>query len=280
MTARTLGPALLFCPADRPDRYAKAAERSDAVVLDLEDAVAPSAKAAARAALVDTPLDPARTVVRVNAAGTADLDADLDALRRTAYRTVMLPKTASAADLDALEGFATIALVETAAGVLHAAEIAAVPHVVALHWGADDLVASLGGTASRHPDGRWRHVALHARSTVLVAAGAHGKPAYDAVHMDIGDLDGLAREAADAAASGFVGTACVHPSQVAVVRAAFRPDDAAVERARRLLDAASRERGVFRFAGRMVDGPVLAHAREVLRRAGSTEDAAPRPVQR
>ncbi|MBB2921777.1 CoA ester lyase [Cellulomonas cellasea] len=280
MTALSLGPALLFCPADRPDRYAKAAERADAVVLDLEDAVAPSAKAAARAALVDTPLDPARTVVRVNAAGTADLDADLDALSRTAYRTVMLPKTASAADLDALAGLATIALVETAAGVLHAAEIAAVPHVVALHWGADDLVASLGGTASRDADGRWRDVARHARCTVLVAAGAHGKPAYDAVHMDIGDLDGLAREAEDAASLGFAGIACVHPSQVAVVRAAFRPDDAAVEQARRLLDAAAGERGVFRFEGRMVDGPVLAHAREVLRRAGPTEDAAPRPVQR
>ncbi|MFS0702098.1 CoA ester lyase [Cellulomonas sp. 179-A 4D5 NHS] len=269
MTAAPLGPALLFCPGDRPDRYAKAAERADAVVLDLEDAVAPPAKAAARTALVGTPLDPERTVVRVNAAGTADLAADLDALARTPYRTVMLPKTASAADLDALAPFATIALVETAAGVLHAAEIAAVAHVVALHWGADDLVASLGGTASRHPDGRWRDVARHARATVLVAAGAHGKPAYDAVHMDIADLDGLAREAEDAAASGFAGTACIHPSQVDVVRAAFRPDGATVDRARRLLDAAAGERGVFRFEGRMVDGPVLAHAREVLRRAGT-----------
>ncbi len=267
MTAPALGPALLFCPADRPDRYGKAADRADAVVLDLEDAVAPSAKADARAALVATPLDPGRTVVRVNAAGTADLAADLAALTRTAYRTVMLPKTASAADLDALAGFATVALVETAAGVLRVAEIAAVPHVVALHWGADDLVASLGGTASRHADGRWRDVARHARATVLIAAGAHGKPAYDAVHLDIADLDGLAREAEDAAASGFAGTACIHPSQVDVVRAAFRPDDAAVERARRLLEAAAGEHGVFRFEGRMVDGPVLAHAREVLRRA-------------
>lgn len=268
MTAAALGPALLFCPADRPDRYAKAAERADAVVLDLEDAVAPSAKAAAREALVATPLDPARTVVRVNAAGTPDLAADLDAVRATAYRTLMLPKTARAADLDALRAFSVVALVETAAGVLHAAEIAAVTHVTALHWGADDLVASLGGTASRHEDGRWRDVARHARSTVLVAAGAHGKPAYDAVHMDIDDLDGLAREAQDAAASGFAGTACIHPSQVAVVRAAYRPDDAAVDLARRLLDAAEDEHGVFRFEGRMVDGPVLAHAREVLRRAG------------
>lgn len=261
------GPALLFCPADRPDRYAKAAERADAVILDLEDAVAPEDKAGAREALVATPLDPARTVVRVNAVGTPWFDDDVTALTRTAYRTVMLAKTSSADDVAAVRRagpWDVVALVETAAGVVATASIAAADGVVALMWGAEDLVASLGGTASRGADGAYRDVARHARATVLLAAGAHGRAAIDAVHLDIGDLDGLAAEAADARASGFVATACIHPSQVAVVRAAYRPTDAEVERARRLLEAAAGREGVFRWEGQMVDGPVLRHAERVL----------------
>ncbi|GEL98738.1 citrate lyase subunit beta-like protein [Cellulomonas terrae] len=262
------GPALLFCPADRPERYEKAAARSDTVILDLEDAVNPDAKAAARSHLAASALDPERTIVRVNPVGTADLDDDLAALRTTPYRTVMLAKTSSAADVRVLARYDVVALVETAAGVVHAAEIAARPNVVGLMWGAEDLVASLGGTSSRRPDGSYRDVAVHARSVVLVAAGAHGRAAIDAVHLDIGDVDGLAAEATDAAASGFAATACIHPSQVDVVRAAYRPADAEVAWARGVLAAAVGQHGAFRWEGRLVDGPVLKHAEEVLRRAG------------
>ena len=184
------------------------------MILDLEDAVAPADKASARASLASVPLDAGRTVVRLNPAGTDDFAADLVALRATPYRTVMLAKTASAAQVRELAEYDVVALVETAAGVVNAAAIAAVPNVVALMWGADDLVASLGGTSSRFPDGRYRDVAVHARSTVLVAAGAHGRAAIDAVHMDIGDVAGLHDEATDAAACGFTATACIHPSQV------------------------------------------------------------------
>lgn len=265
----TLGPALLFCPADRPDRYAKAAERADAVILDLEDAVAPDDKPSARDALAASDLDPARTIVRVNAAGTADHEADLAALARTGYRTVMLAKTSGAADLASLDGFDVVALVETATGVQRVAEIAAAPPVVALMWGAEDLVASLGGSSSRRPDGAYRDVARYARSAVLVAARAHGKVAVDAVHLDIADHEGLAAEVADAVASGFGATACIHPGQVPVVRAGYRPGPDEVERARALLDAARGERGAFRWRGQLVDGPVLKHAEEVLRRAGT-----------
>lgn len=261
------GPALLFCPADRPERYEKAAARSDTVILDLEDAVNPDAKVAARSHLAPSSLDPERTIVRVNAVGTPDLDEDLAALRRTPYRTVMLAKTSSAADVRVLARYDVVALVETAAGVLHAAEIAAQPNVVGLMWGAEDLVASLGGTSSRRPDGSYRDVAVHARSVVLVAAGAHGRAAIDAVHLDIGDVDGLAAEATDAAASGFAATACIHPSQVDVVRAAYRPADAEVEWARGVLAAARGQHGAFRWDGKLVDGPVLKHAEEVLRRS-------------
>jgi citrate lyase subunit beta/citryl-CoA lyase len=120
-----VGPSLLFCPADRPDRYAKAAARADAVILDLEDAVLPADRAAARRALAEHPLDPATTIVRLNPAGTDDFDADLAAIRATDYRTVMLAKTESAADVAAVgNGLRVIALCETARGVLSAGDIA------------------------------------------------------------------------------------------------------------------------------------------------------------
>ncbi|MDQ4502745.1 CoA ester lyase [Sinomonas sp. ASV322] len=268
-----MGPALLFCPADRPERFAKAAERSDAVILDLEDAVAPDAKGAARRNLAEIPLDPRRTIVRINSAGSAHVEADLEALASTPYRTLMLAKAESPEQLRGLAaadpGLTVIALCETALGVVNAAAIAAEPNVVALMWGAEDLVASLGGTSSRAEDGGYRAVALHARSSVLLAAGAFGKAAIDAVYTAIPDLDGLAAEAADAAASGFAAKACIHPNQVAPVRAAYAPSPAAVAAARELLAAADAAgTGVFQFEGRMIDGPILRHAEAVLRRAG------------
>ncbi|OMH24229.1 CoA ester lyase [Tersicoccus phoenicis] len=263
-----MGPALLFCPADRADRYAKAADRADAVILDLEDAVAPADKAAARANLAAHPLDPARTIVRVNAAGTDDFAADVAALAGLPYRTVMLAKTEDVAQVRALAGHDVIALIETAAGVLAVGAIAAEPTVVALMWGAEDLVASLGGTGSRTADGRYRAVATHARSMTLLAAGAHGKAAIDAVYTAIEDTAGLADECEDAAASGFAAKACIHPSQVTAVRAAFAPDDEEVAAARELLEEAERRPGVFTWRGTMVDEPILRHARSVLARAG------------
>ena len=261
-----LGPALLFCPADRPERYSKAAERADAVILDLEDAVAPAHRAAAREALVRHPMDPATTIVRVNPRGTDDFSLDLAALSETGYRTVMLPKATSA---EGLADHDVIALCETAAGVLAAPALAAAPNVVALMWGAEDLVASLGGTASRFRDGHYRAVALHARSAVLIAAGAFGIAAIDTVHLDIADLAGLGAEARDAAASGFAATACIHPNQVATIREAYAPSDEQIEYANAVLAAAAGENGVFVFRGGMVDGPVLALARRVLARGGA-----------
>ena len=270
MSGFAWGPALLFCPADRPERYAKALERADAVILDLEDAVDPERRPAAREAVAASDLDPARVIVRVNQAGTDDLAADLAALAETAYRVLMLPKAVRVADLGALAGYDVIALCGTAAGVLAAPELAVQPSVVALMWGAEDLVASLGGTSSRHADGSYRDVARHARSAVLLAAGAAGTTAIDTVHLDIADLAGLQAEAEDAVAVGFAATACIHPSQVAVIRAAYSPTPEEVARARELLAAAEAAGGgVFRHDGLMVDGPVLAHARAVLRRSGA-----------
>ncbi|MFP5290282.1 MAG: HpcH/HpaI aldolase/citrate lyase family protein [Actinomycetes bacterium] len=267
-----LGPAILFVPGDRPERFAKAAERADAVIIDLEDAVAPADKERAREALRTSDLDPTRTIVRVNARGTADHALDVEAVSATGYRILMLPKAERAADAAALAestGCAIVALVETAAGVLAAESLAAEPSVVALMWGAEDLVASLGGTSSRGPDGRYRDVARHARARVLLAAGGHGAAAIDAVHLDIADLDGLQEEARDAVAQGFAATACIHPGQVETIRAAYRPAADEVEWARGVLEAASAAgaSGVFAHEGRMVDEPVLRHARRLLQRA-------------
>jgi citrate lyase subunit beta/citryl-CoA lyase len=261
-----LGPAILFCPADRPERYDKAAARADAVILDLEDAVAAADKPAARDALLEHRLDPATTIVRVNGFETEHFELDLAVLRATDYRTVMLPKATSRAQLGSLRGFDVVALCETAAGILNAREIAEVEHVVALMWGAEDLVASLGGTSSRR-DGRYRDVPRQARSAVLLAGAASDVAVIDAVFMDIANLDGLAEEAQDAAASGFAATACIHPSQVETIRQAYAPTPEQVADAQALLDAAAHERGAFSFRGRMVDEPVLRHARTLLARA-------------
>lgn len=271
MTGFAYGPTLLFCPADRPERFAKALERADSVILDLEDAVAPSAKTAARGALIESELDPSRVIVRVNALDTDAFVADLATLSQTDYRTVMVAKAESAKSLRVFDRrFSLIALCETARGVMAADKLAAHDQVVALMWGAEDLVASLGGTSSRKPNGRYRDVARHARSHVLLAAGARGKAAIDAVHLDIADTKRLAIEAADAAASGFAATACIHPSQVDVIRQAYGPDRKTLAWARGVLAAAESQGGVFTYEGRMVDEPVLRHARAVLVRAGDS----------
>jgi citrate lyase subunit beta/citryl-CoA lyase len=262
-----LGPGWLFCPADRPDRYAKAATAADVVILDLEDAVSPADKPAARQALVATPLDPARTVVRINAADTPFHADDLLALGQTAYRLVMLPKCEFPADVAALASYRVIALIESARGALAVASVAAAENTIGLMWGAEDLVASLGGSSSRNAHGAYRDAPVHLRAQTLLAAKAYGRFALDAVHLDIKDLDGLREEAVDAAALGFDGTVAIHPSQVPVIRAAYAPDTDQVEWAQRLLAAAAGERGVFQFEGRMVDGPILRHAERLLSRS-------------
>jgi citrate lyase subunit beta/citryl-CoA lyase len=262
------GPALLFCPADRPERFAKALPAADMVILDLEDGVAAADRAQARRALTGTPLDPGRTIVRVNPAGTPDHRLDLDALAATDYDLVMLAKAETAESVRALAPRRVIALCETPGGILGAGDLAALDNTVALMWGAEDLIAGLGGRSSRRADNSYRDVARVARAQVLLAAGGAGKAAIDAVHLDIGDTDGLRAEAEDAAASGFAATACIHPSQAEVVRAAYRATDEEVAWAEGVLKAAETAGGVFTYEGRMVDEPLLRHARQIVEHAG------------
>ena len=267
------GPALLFCPADRGDRYGKALAAADTVIIDLEDAVAPADKASAREQLIaaahgDDALDPERTIVRVNPVGTDDHPLDLAAVAQTPYRTIMLAKTEGAAQLDALgaAGHRVLALCETALGVARANEIAAHPAVFAMMWGAEDLAASMGGKGSRHDSGVYRDFARYSRARVLIEAKAAGKLAVDSVFLNIPDLEGLRAEVLDSTASGFDATACIHPSQVAVIREGYAATPEEVAWAERVLAEAALQPGVFRFEGKMVDEPVLRQARAMLGR--------------
>ncbi|WP_181274885.1 HpcH/HpaI aldolase/citrate lyase family protein [Brevibacterium oceani] len=260
-------PAWLFCPGDRPDRYTKAAERSDIVILDLEDAVNDADKDTAREAIIDYPLDPARTVVRVNARDSEHLGEDLTMLAKTDYTAVMLPKSQRASDLTILAGYQVIALIETGLGALNVAEIAAAPNAYALMWGSEDLIADLGGGSSRNADGDYRDVAKHVRSQTLLAARAHGKFALDSIWADIPNLEGLALEAEDAVQSGFSGKVSIHPNHVPVIRDAFRPSDEQLTWAKSVLELAKTEKGAFAFEGKMIDAPLLKHAELIVARA-------------
>ena len=266
----SFGPALLFCPADRPDRYAKAAQRADALILDLEDAVAADAKDAARQAVASAlPTLGTQVLVRVNAADTPWFTDDVAMLRAAGHRAVMLPKAASPEDLDSLDGFDVLAICETAAGVLAAPAIARHRACTALMWGGEDLIADLGGRSSRDTQRRYYPVVEHARFTVLLAAAAAGKVAVDSVHIDIDDIDGLTRESGEAVDLGFGAKACIHPSHVPVIRDAFRPTDEMIAWATGVTAAARTAAGVFRYQGRMIDEPLLRQAQAVLHRTGT-----------
>ncbi|MFC7177326.1 HpcH/HpaI aldolase/citrate lyase family protein [Halosegnis marinus] len=272
--------SLLFSPGDRPELMRKApGTGADTVCFDLEDAVAPAAKADARAAVADVLSDPAfdpdcEVCVRVNAdpdAARADLDALPDGARLDA---VMVPKVESAADAETVARMLAerdrdvplVALCESAAGVLHAEAIAAVEAVGAVAFGAEDLAADIGAT--RTPEGT---EVLHAREHVVLAAAAAGVDAIDTVFTDIEDTDRLADETAFAAGLGYDGKMCIHPAQVPVVNDAFTPDPERVAWAARVLDAveegARDEVGVLRVDGEMIDAPLVAQAERVRERA-------------
>ena len=276
MTAFSLGPALLFVPADRPERYGKAYDRSDTIIIDLEDAVSPSDRPAARTALrahLDTMDEEAaaRTVVRVNPVDEPDFAEDVAVLTDTGVRYVMIPKVESPSHIAsvaaALPHVSVIALCETAAGVMEAFDIAKHPAVLALMWGSEDLMVSTGGFSSRAADGTYRDVPRFARAQVLLAAAAAGKASIDTIHTALSPTDQFIAEAQDAVATGWSAKACIHPAQVPVVRKAYTPTEEELEYAQALLAAVAHHTGAFQFRGSMVDGPLIAHARNVVHRA-------------
>lgn len=260
--------AILFLPAPRLDRLDKAlGSGADRVVVDLEDAVPQAGKGAARAAVVAmlaTGADP-RVGVRVNGLATRAGLLDLVALADgPPPGFVLLPKVESAAEaaLTArhLPGVPLIATIESAAGLLRAAEIAAVPGVVALGFGGADLSADLGA------DLAWEPMLAH-RATVVRAAAAAAVAAFDVPHLDIADDDGLADTTRRARSMGFTGRFAIHPRQVPGIAAAFAPTPAEAARARAVIaafDAA--DGGVCELDGKMIDRPVVEAARRLLAR--------------
>jgi citrate lyase subunit beta / citryl-CoA lyase len=252
---------LLFVPADRPDRFAKAAASgADGVIVDLEDAVAPADKDAAREHARRWLAAGNTALVRVNAADTPWHAADVAALAGLATAFV-LPKAERPEDVERLAG-PVIPLVETAAGVAAAREVCSVPGVVRPAFGSIDLAAELGVDPDSHT------ALLHARSAlVLVAAAAGCVPPLDGVTTALDDQDALRRDTEHAVELGFTGKLCVHPRQVDPVHAALRPSDAELDWARRVLAAGSTG-GAVAVDGRMVDRPVLLRVRRLLRRAG------------
>ena len=275
--------SVLFTPGDQPELLRKAPSTgADVVVFDLEDAVAPERKPdgreAVRTVLADPSFDPdCEVCVRVNPVGVAadaDLDAVLDGDAGDAVDAVMLPKTADADDVRTLDGLVdehdrslpVLALVETAAGVLRAAEIAAADPTDALVFGAEDLAADLGAT--RTEDGT---EVLYAREHTVLAASAADVDAVDTVHTDFEDTAGLREETAFAAELGYDGKMAIHPAQVDPINEAFTPDGDSVEWARKVLaakeEADAADAGVFRVEGEMVDAPLVAQAERVVERA-------------
>lgn len=259
----------LFVPGDRPERFAKAlASGADAVVLDLEDAVLPAAKAAARAAVAqalrDTDLA-ARLVVRINDASSAGFEADLQMLAETGAAAVMLPKAEDAATVARLRAacpaIAVLPLVETARGMLGALALAEAPGVQRLVFGTIDYALDLDlGPEPEALDAGHAQLALVSRAAGIAAPVAGVTTAID-------DETLLLADTARARRHGFGAKLCIHPKQLAAVHAAFAPAPADLAWARRVLAAAEGAAGAVQLEGRMVDKPVIERARRILARA-------------
>ncbi len=280
----------LFVPGDAEHKITRAlASAADALILDLEDAVAPANLPAARALVADClrTHPGARLWVRINALGTAQALADLAAVVPAAPAGIVLPKAEGAADvvrlghyLSALEaagglaeGQTRIAVVatETPASLFTLGSYAATPpRLAALTWGAEDLAAALGASANREGDGNYAAPFVLARTLCLAAATAAGVAPIDTVFTDFRDEAGLAAEASAARRAGFVGKLAIHPAQVGPINAAFTPTDAEIAAAERIVAAfaAAPGQGTVGLDGRMLDRPHLRQAERVLAAAG------------
>jgi citrate lyase subunit beta/citryl-CoA lyase len=267
--------SVLFSPGDRPELMRKAPSTgADAVVFDLEDAVAPDGKASARESVREVLGELAErgdesgpeVCIRVSPPGrgaAVDLDVVLDGPGPDA---LVLPKAepgdvTDLADLAAERGadLPVLALVETAAGVLGAESVAAAGPTDALVFGAEDLAADLGAT--RTEEGT---EVLYAREHVVLAASAAGVDAVDTVHTDFEDEAGLRESTAFARDLGYDGKLAIHPSQVGPINEAFTPDPERVAWARRVLEARTEtDAAVFAVDGEMVDAPLIAQAERV-----------------
>ncbi|KCZ94213.1 HpcH/HpaI aldolase/citrate lyase family protein [Hyphomonas johnsonii] len=276
--------SFLFVPGDNPERIAKAAHtRADAVIIDLEDGVTAAAKPAARAGLPQARkiLDQAGkfAIVRINAENGAFV-ADLESVLACRFDAIMVPKADAPENLQRVTHTITehpgskaatqpglIALIESARGVLAAAEIATLPEVTALALGTEDFSLTMGAPPTPDLlDLPVRQVALAARAYQKAAL------ALPLSIADFRDADRFLAAARKAAALGCTGALCIHPSQLGPVNTAFGPSDAEVAEADAIMNAwataQSQGMAITKLDGRMIDAPVVSRAQGILRRAG------------
>lgn len=259
----------LFVPGTRPERFAKAlASGADAVILDLEDAVAADDKALARQAIADwfrsaSAGDRTRTVVRINDAASPWFDDDLKALRKAGACSVLLPKAESAeqvaATLAALPGASVLALIESARGVAGVDTVAAAG-VSRLVFGTLDFALDLDIEIDNDASGL-----AYAASRIAIASRVAGLPVPVAgVTPQLDDRQRLLADLASARAVGFGAKLCIHPRQVEPIHTALRPAAEALAWAQRVLAADAVSPGAARLDGRMVDRPVVLQAQRTL----------------
>ena len=290
----------LFVPADQDRKLARSlGAGADALILDLEDSVAPARKAAAREMsgaflksskeLASRPL----LLVRINPLSTTEWEADAAAAIAHGADGLVLPKPRNGGDvhrmsvaLDHMERRAGVAAgrtriiaiaTETAQSVLEIGSYAgSSTRLAALTWGAEDLSAEIGARGTRDEEGRLASPFRLARDLCLMASAAARVDALDTVFLDINDTEGLIREAAAAARDGFTGKLAIHPAQVATINRAVTPDAAAIADAEavvRAFRAAGAETGVLAHQGRMLDRPHLLRAERTLARARAASRA-------
>ncbi|MFT5644656.1 MAG: citrate lyase subunit beta/citryl-CoA lyase [Janthinobacterium sp.] len=265
-----LARSFLFVPGNRPERFTKAcAAGADAVIVDLEDAVPPADKLAARAALVHW-LSPAhRVLVRINSADSEWFRGDLALCRLPGVAGIVLPKAERAHDLAEVASAgatAILPLIESAQGVWNGIELARSPCVQRLVFGAIDFSFDLGLREGYEQ-------LLYFRSQLVLMSRVAGIAApVDGVTVALDDAEQVRDDSARACALGFGGKLCIHPKQVPVVNAAFAPSAAELEWAARVMAASSTGAAVA-VDGKMVDRPVILIARQMLdqaaRRAGT-----------
>ncbi len=292
----TLPPrSFLFVPGDRPERLAKALDRdADALILDLEDSVAPEDKVRARANVAaflrETRAEKRRAllIARVNGLATGLIDDDLDAVIASAPDAIFLPKAegggaishldAKLAVREARGGLADGAIAiyalatETARAVLTTASYAACSaRLAGLAWGREDLSVALGASAMHDEYGHLLDTFRLARGLCLLGAYAAGAQAIDAVEPDFTNLARLRRESLAAWRDGFTGKLAIHPSQVAIINECFRPSREELAEARALVAAFAQAdgRGAIAVDGVMRDVPHLERARRLVARYGS-----------
>jgi citrate lyase subunit beta/citryl-CoA lyase len=272
--------SLLFVPGDRPERMAKAAlSGADAIILDLEDSVAPAAKPRAREAVAAFLRRPrsCTVMVRVNALDSVHFADDLACVEQGQADAVVLPKAHGAASVITIserllpETPILPITAETPQAMFSLGDlVGAGRRLCGLTWGAEDLASAVGAAGPRLEGGGLAPPFEIARALTLFAAHAAEAPAIETVYADFRDLDGLGACAARARCDGFSGMLAIHPAQVPVINAAFTPTPEDLEAAQAVIDAfaANSTLGALSLTGRMIDRPHLVRARRTLLQAG------------